>query len=191
VVVGILSTVAPAASQESSIRVARTVDDVTGRADTRVIVVADSQPALTGRGSPSDYKGATLIVACGNRVPADSGRTLLLYAGQAFEPFGEGLAYAEVRFDTTGAYRKMDLPIFDYGESVETSTAGRASRHMAYFGTSARPYYSEGFLKSLLAAGTFQVRYRAFGAGWRNVNFRLDGLRASLQSVRGCRWPLE
>lgn len=187
----IVVTASMATAQESAIRVARTVDDVTGRADTRVIIVAESQPVLTIRPAPSDYKGATLIIACGNRVPADSGRTLLLYAGQALEPFGDGLAYAEVRFDTAGAYRKMDLPIFDYGESVETSTAGRASRHMAYLGTGARPYYSEGFVKSLLAAGTLHIRFRAFGAGWRNVSFRLDGLRGALQSVRACRWPLE
>ena len=169
-------------------RLVETTDDLTGATDRRLIVRADDWPSVRDTAAVEEYRRATIILACGDRMPGSEGRSLLFFAGQPLEPFGRELGYVEFRFDGRPTPIKAFLTILDYGDAVVTATGRRATRQVAYLGTNKSPYFSPQLFSQLLAAGRLTVKYRAFGAE-QTVSFRLSGLREALPQLPGCRWP--
>jgi len=139
--------------------------------------------------APDDYKGASIILACGNRIPADSGRAILLFGGEPIEPFASELGYAELRFDNEQRPRKVYMPILDYGDALVVPTGGRSTRHLAYLGEDNHPYYSEALLGAMLTSEMLHIRYKVFGQEWRTAHFHLNGLREALRRLTQCSWP--
>jgi hypothetical protein len=170
----LIHATAAAQSPPSAWRVVETTDELTAAgSDRRLILRADdwpAQPPTTADG----YAGATIVVVCGDRIPNSAGRSLLFNAGQPLQPFGNGLAYAEWRFDQDSVPLRPYLPLLD-------------SKQVAFLGEERSPYFSPRLLGRLLDAGTLTVRYRAFG-GNRTVSFHVAGLRAALAQLPGCRW---
>jgi len=159
---------------ESAWRMVETTDDLTSASDRRLILRADQWP------------GATLVVACGERLPSVDGRSLLFYAGQPLEPFGDELA-ADLRFDDQPRPWKTFFTLVDYGEPVLTPAGHRSSRQVAFLGTDQSPYFSHPLLDQLLGSGKLSVTYRAFGE-MHTAMFHLAGLREALAQLAGCRW---
>jgi hypothetical protein len=167
-----------------------TVDEYTGARDTRVILRAEEWPALRHTSHPDDYKGATLVVSCGDRVPSSEGRSMLLFAGEPLMPFGgEEQAYLELSFDGQGRREGSYFTIYDFGDMLVRQTGNRSSRHVAFLGTEKSPYYSPELLDKILSSQILTVRYRTFGRDERRtVTFRVAGLQAALSGVEGCDW---
>jgi hypothetical protein len=166
-----LAAVRPA---ESAWRLVETTDDLTGASDRRLILRAENWNAATAT--------ATIVVACGDRIPSSEGRSLLFFAGRPFEPFGNELGYAELRFDDQPHPIKAYLTILDVGDA-------RATRQVAFLGTDQSPYFSRPLLDQLMAAGKLSVTYRAYGEV-RTVSFHPVGLREALPQLAGCRFGL-
>lgn len=165
-------------------------DDLTAAWDRRLILRAEDWPSLGHAASPDAYKGATLVVSCGDRVPGDSGRSLLLFAGEPLEPFGGGeYAAAGVRFERDGKRHRYDMAILDRGDAVVIPTGGRSTRHVAFLGDRKRPYFSADFFARLAGSDTVEVEYQAFGQT-RRVVFATAGLRDHLGYLDRCRWPV-
>lgn len=183
-----LSASLSAQSPASSWRLVETTDDLTAATDRRLIVRADDWPTVRDTAAVEEYRRATIILACGDRLPGSEGRSLLFFAGQPLEPFGRELAYVELRFDGRPTPIKAYLTILDYGDAVVTATGRRATRQVAFLGGDKSPYFSPQLFSQLLAAGKLTVKYRAYGAE-QTVSFRLTGLREALPQLPGCRWP--
>jgi hypothetical protein len=183
-----LSASLSAQSPASSWRLVETTDDLTAATDRRLIVRTDDWPTVRDTAAVEEYRRATIILACGDRLPGSEGRSLLFFAGQPLEPFGRELAYVELRFDSRPTPVKAYLTILDYGDAVVTATGRRATRQVAFLGWDKSPYFSPQLFSQLLAAGKLTVKYRAYGAE-QTVSFRLTGLREALPQLPGCRWP--
>ena len=165
-----LAAVRPA---DSAWRLVETTDDLTGSSDRRLILRAENWNPATAT--------ATVVVACGDRIPGSEGRSLLFFAGQPLEPFGNEL-YAELRFDDQPRPIKAYLTILDVG-------AARPTRQVAFLGTDQSPYFSRPLLDQLMTAGKLSVTYRAYGEV-RTVSFHPAGLREALPQRPGCRFGL-
>jgi hypothetical protein len=185
-----LSASLSAQSPASTWRLVETTDDLTAATDRRLIVRADDWPTVQDTAAVQEYRWATIILACGDRMPGSEGKSLLFFAGQPLEPFGRELAYAELRFDGRPAPIKAYLTILDYGDAVVTASGRRATRQVAFLGGEKSPYFSPQLFSQLLGAAKLTVTYRAYGAE-QSVSFRLTGLREALQQLPGCRWPNE
>lgn len=170
---------------DSGWRLIEATDDLTGAIiDHRLILRAENwSPAPT---PSTEASTATLVVACGDRLPNAGGKSLLFFGGQPLEPFGNELAYAELRFDDQPRPIKAYLTILDYGDAVATS-GRRTTRQVAFLGTDQSPYFSRPLFDQLLAAGKLSVTYRTYGE-MRRVVFRLAGLREALPQLPACTW---
>ena len=166
-----LAAVRPA---DSAWRLVETTDDLTGASDRRLILRAEDWNAATAT--------ATIVVACGDRIPSSEGRSLLFFAGRPLEPFGNELGYAELRFDDQPRPIKAYLTILDVGDA-------RATREVAFLGTDQSPYFSRPLLDQLMTAGKLSVTYRAYGEV-RTVSFHPAGLRQALPQLAGCHFGL-
>lgn len=165
---------AAAQSPQPVWRMVETTDDLTAAGfDRRLIVRADDWPAAPPT-TAAGYAGATIVVACGDRIPNSAGRSLLFNAGQPLQPFGSEMAYAELRFD------KDSVPIKAYLTMLDP-------RRVTFLGEPQSPYFSPRLLDRLMTATTLQVTFKAFG-GDRTVSFHIAGLRAALAQLSGCRW---
>jgi hypothetical protein len=162
-------TAAPAvAAQASKWRLLETQDELTGAQDRRLILRAEGWTA----------GGATLILACGDRLPGIEGRTLLLNAAEPLHPFGgAGTAYAEVAFDTSRTRERHYWRMLD-----------GAGAQVVFVGDEANPVFSEPLFARLLGANIVEVRCRVLG-GDRVIRFELRGLREELRHLSACRWP--
>ena len=167
--------------------VVATTDEATGARDRRIIVSStDSRPPRPGA-DPDEYHGSALILACGNRFPSDSGRTLLLYAGEPLEPFGNEEAYAEIRLPAQKAIKRY-LPILDQGWFQQLNTGARSNRYFAFLGGRDSPYYDPALLAQFLTVDTIALRFRTFGQE-RRADFAVGALRQAADSLSDCRWP--
>jgi hypothetical protein len=183
----VLLTLVPLAAVrplDSAWRFVETTDDLTGATDRRLILRADNWSAT---GGPGVATTATLVLACGDRIPNADGKSLLFYAGQPLEPFGNELAYAELRFDDQPRPIKAFFTIFDYGEAVVTQTGRRGARQVAFLGTDQSPYFSRPLFDQIVTATRLTVTYRAYGETHR-VTFHLAGLSDALSRLAPCRW---
>ncbi len=162
------------AAAQSAWRLVETTDELTAAgSDRRLIVRADDWPAVPPT-TAEGYRGATIVVVCGDRIPNSAGRTLLFNAGQPLQSFGSDLAYAELRFD------KDSIPIRAYPTMLDP-------RRVSFLGEEQSPYFSPRLLDRLMAATALTVTFRAFG-GDRIVSFHVAGLRAALAQLPGCHW---
>ena len=169
---------------DSAWRLVETTDDLTGASDRRLILRADNWNAT---GTPDAANTATLVLACGDRIPNLDGKSLLFYAGQPLEPFGNELAYAELRFDDQPRSIKAYFTIFDYGEAVVTQTGRRGARQVAFLGTNQSPYFSRPLFEQLTGATKLSVTYRAFSET-HQVTFHVAGLSDALAQLGACQW---
>jgi len=177
-------------AQGSKWRLLDTRDELTGAVDRRLILRAEGAPARRHTDSPDKYRGASLIVACGERLPADSGRTLLFYAGMPLEPFGGAEhGYAEVRFSDQRSFTDTYLLLLDYGETVVQADRTPSGRHVAFLGSQRTPYYSDSTLRQMIRSERLTVRFRPLGAASMAVEFDLRGLAAELSHLNPCHWP--
>jgi hypothetical protein len=183
-----LSASLSAQSPGSNWRLVETTDDLTAATDRRLILRADDWPTVRDTRAVEEYRRASIILACGDRMPGSEGKSLLFFAGQPLEPFGRELGYVELRFDSRPTPIKAFLTILDYGDAVVTATGRRATRQVAFLGGDKSPYFSPQLFSQLLAAAKLTVKYRAYGAE-QTVSFRLTGLREALLQLPGCRWP--
>ena len=175
----LLVTLVPLAAThptDSVWRLVETTDDLTGATDRRLILRADNWSATV---APNGSTRATLVVACGDRLPNADGRSLLFFAGQPLEPIGNELAYAELRFDNQPTIRAY-LTIVEVGDA-------RRDRQVAFLGTDQSPYFSAPLFARLLAAERLAVTIRAYGEV-RTVAFHPVGLREALGQLPDCRW---
>jgi hypothetical protein len=179
-------TILPVAVAAQAV-IQRTADDNTGAKDTRMILRSTDWHLPKLGDDPDEYLGASLIVACGERFPSDSGRSLLLYAGEPLEPFGDEEAYVELRLHRVGKPQKLYLPILDRGFYPLLNTGARSNRYLAFFPGST-PYFSGKLLGSLMSADTIWLAYRTFGR-MRQVTFLVAPLRLLPDSVPQCHWP--
>jgi len=171
---------------DSAWRFVETTDELTGATDRRLILRADNWSA-TGVGAPDAVTTATLVLACGDRIPNADGKSLLFFAGQPLEPYGNELAYAELRFDDQPRPIKAYFTIFDYGEAVVTQTGRRGARQVAFLGTDQSPYFSRPLFDQLTSATKLSVSYRAFSET-HNVTFHVAGLSDALPQLSACHW---
>jgi len=179
-----LVPLAAARSVDSAWRLVETTDDLTGASDRRLILRADNWNAA---GSPDVAVTATLVLACGDRIPNADGKSLLFFAGRPLEPFGNELAYAELRFDDQARPIQAYFTIFDYGQAVVTPAGRRGARQVAFLGTDQSPYFSQALFEQLRGAGKLSVTYRAYGET-HHVTFHLGGLSDALPQLTACRW---
>lgn len=162
------------ASAQSAWRLVQTTDDLTGAgSDRRLIVRADDWPA-TPPTTADGYRGATIVLVCGDRVPGSAGRSLLFNAGQALQPFGPEFAYAKLRFDNDSTPISAYLTMFD-------------PSRVTFLGDPQNPHFSPRLFGRLLGATKLTITFRAFG-GDRMVSFHVAGLRAALAQVPACHW---
>lgn len=162
-----LTVAPPVAAQASRWRLVETHDELTGAGDRRLILRAEGWTA----------GGATMILACGDRLPGIEGRTLLLNAAEPLHPFGgDATAYAEVAFDTSRTHERHYWRMLD-----------GAGAQVVFVGDDANPAFSEPFFTKLLGANVLEVRCRALG-GDRVIRFELRGLREELRHLSACRW---
>ena len=172
-------------SFDSAWRLVETTDDLTAATgDRRLILRADNWNA---NGPPDAAVTATLVLACGNRIPNADGKSLLFFAGQPLEPFGNELAYAQLRFDDQPRPIAAYFTIFDYGQAVVTPAGRLEARQVAFLGTDQSPYFSRQLFEQLRAASTLSVTYRAYHENHR-VTFHLAGLSDALAQLPACRW---
>jgi hypothetical protein len=169
-------------------RMVETTDELTATHDRRLILRADDWPKLPKNATPDEYKGATLVLACGDRLPSADSRSLLFFAGQPMEPYGgEGFGYAELRFDGKGTPVKAYMTQLNHGEAVSSPGGQRPDWYVAFLGEDKSPYFSQRLFERLLAATSLVIEYGAFGRN-RTVAFQVGGLRQSLQQLSDCKW---
>jgi hypothetical protein len=134
--------------------------------------------------------GPLLLFVCGDRLPGDSARTLLFFAGESLLPFGGGAdAYVEVRFANEQVWRPGYWRIYEAGEPQTELPLTGMSRRVAFMGSGHTPYFSTELFKRLVASDTVSIRYRVFGDS-HEVRFLTAGLAATLGSRTDCRWPM-
>jgi hypothetical protein len=153
-----------------------TADELSSRTDTRLILSATAP-------------GPILLFVCGNRLPGDSARTLLFFAGESLFPFGgSGNAYMEVRFAGEKVWHPWYWLIYDAADPRGELPLTRMSRRVAFMGSRHNAYFSTEIFKRMLASDTVSIRYQAFGDS-HEVRFLTAGLAAMLRNRTDCKWP--
>lgn len=177
---------ASSAAAQSAWRLVQTTDELTAASDTRLILREDAWPTEPPKAADS-YRGATLVVVCGHRLPSDTGRTLLFSADQPMQPFGGDFAYVQLRFDSLPQVTKAYFTTLQ-ASGTAAESGRRYTRYVAFLGSQPSPYFSLQIFDRLLAANRLTITYRAYGAD-RSASFHVAGLRAALAQLAGCRWP--
>jgi hypothetical protein len=181
----LLLTTSSAAAQ-SAWRLVQTTDELTAATDTRLILREDAWPTEPAKAADS-FRGATLVIVCGHRLPSAGGRTLLLSADQPMQPFGDNLAYAELRFDADSQVTKAYFTTLPTSRGVAVESARSYPRYVSFLGSEQSPYFSPRIFARLIAATRLTIRYRAYGTD-RSATFRLTGLAEALGRLSECRW---
>lgn len=180
----LLAVTGPLAAQ-TGWRLIPTTDDLTGAADRRLVVRADTTPAPADSTLPHRDRADAIALVCGDRLPGATGRSLLLYTTESWQEFGPAQGYADLRFDGHPEAVHAYLTLLDY--SVIAPTGRVAARHVAFLGSQGSPYFSPRILARLLAARTLRVTYRGVGAE-RTLTFHVAGLQDALRQLSACRW---
>jgi len=155
-----------------------TADELSSRTDTRLILSATAP-------------GRILLFVCGNRLPGDSGRTLLFFTGESLFPFGgSGNAYMVVRFAGEKVWHPWYWLIYDAAASQGELPLTGMSHRVAFLGSNHNAYFSTEIFKRMLASDTVSIKYQAFGES-HEVRFLTAGLAAMLRSRTDCRWPTQ
>jgi hypothetical protein len=181
----LLLTTSSAAAQ-SAWRLVQTTDELTAATDTRLILREDAWPTEPAKAADS-FRGATLVIVCGHRLPSAGGRTLLLSADQPMQPFGDNLAYAELRFDSDSASTKAYFTTLPASSGIAVESGRSYPRYVSFLGSEQSPYFSPRIFTRLVAATRLTIRYRAYGTD-RSATFRLTGLAEALGKLPECRW---
>jgi len=171
-------------SAQTGWRLVRTSDELTGVADRRLMLRADTMA------SPADtlahrHRFDALALVCGERLPSSAGRSLVLFTDESWQQFGAATGYADLRFDGRPEAMPAFVTLIDYG--VIAPTGHVAARHMAFLGSESSPYFSRAILTRLLSARTLSVTYRAVGAN-ETLRFHVGELKDALGQLPGCRW---
>lgn len=180
----LLLAAGPVAAQ-SGWRLVQTTDELTAAGDTRLILREDAWPAEPSKAADT-YRGATLVIVCGHRLPGADGRTLLFSADQAMEPFGGDFAYVQLKFDSLPQATKAYFTTLQTG-TIAAESGRRYARYVAFLGSEQSPYFSPQIFARLLAASRLTITYRAYGED-RSASFHLDGLREAVTKLAECRW---
>lgn len=182
----LLLAAASSATAQTMWRLVQTTDELTAASDTRLILREDAWPTEPPKAADS-FRGATLVIVCGHRLPSAEGRTLLFSADQPMQPFGGNFAYVELRFDSDSASTKAYFTTLQAGSGIAVESGRSFPRYVSFLGSEQSPYFSAQIFARLLAANRLMIRYRAFGAD-RSATFRLTGLREALGRLSECRW---
>lgn len=187
----LLSAVPQPIKAQGQARVLRTDDPLSGRSDVRLIIQSLDWPAASApTDHPDVYKGATLIIACGDRFPSDSGRALLLYAGEPMVLMGGEEIALELRFNGDRGPHRHWAVVADPGDMAVRQTGSPSLRHLGFLGEENRPYFSPSLLSQMLKADTLEVVIPTYGGnGKHRVRFLLAALRDHLKEVAACNWP--
>jgi hypothetical protein len=180
----LLAAAGPLAAQ-AGWRMVPTTDALTGTADRRLVLRADTTPTPGDTTLSHRDRLDAIAVVCGERLPGAAGRSLLLYTTEPWQEFGPTQGYADLRFDGRPEAVHAYLTLLDYG--VITPTGRVAPRHVAFLGSEASPYFSSPILARLLAARVLTVTYRAVGAE-HTLTFHVAGLPDALGQLSACRW---
>jgi hypothetical protein len=181
--VALLSLLVPCSGAAQSgdsarLRWVSTADELSGRTDTRLILSATAP-------------GPILLFVCGNRLPGDSARTMVFFAGESLFPFGGSEnAYMEVRFAGEKAWHPWYWLIYVADDPQTELPLTGMSRRAAFMGSQRNAYFSTELFKRMLASDTVSIRYRAFGDS-HEVHFLTAGLAAMLRNRSDCRWPMQ
>ncbi len=181
----LLLTTSSAAAQ-SAWRLVQTTDELTAATDTRLILREDAWPSEPAKAADS-FRGATLVIVCGHRLPSAGGRTLLLSADQPMQPFGDNLAYAELRFDSDSQVTKAYFTTLPASSGIAVESGRSYPRYVSFLGSEQSPYFSPRIFARLIGATRLTIRYRAYGTD-RRATFRLTGLAEALGRLSECRW---
>lgn len=181
----LVALASPLAAQ-SGWRLVPTTDPLTQATDRQLVLRADSVAArATDTAVARHPRIDALVVACGQRLPASAGRSLVLYTTESWQLFGAATGYAELRFDGRPEALPAYLTLVEYG--VPSPGGQLAPRHAAFLGAGASPYFSSRLLGRLLAARTLTVSYRGIGTT-HTLRFQVGGLREALGRLPACRW---
>lgn len=182
----LLLTVAASAAAQSTWRLVQTTDELTAASDTRLILREDAWPTEPPKAADS-FRGATLVLVCGHRLPSAEGRSLLFSADQPMQPFGGNFAYVELRFDSDSQITKAYFTTLQPGSGIAVESGRSFPRYVSFLGSEQSPYFSPQIFARLLAANRLMIRYRAFSAN-RTATFHLAGLREAVGKLSECRW---
>jgi hypothetical protein len=182
----LLASASSAAAAQSAWRLVQTTDELTAATDTRLILREDAWPTEPPKAADS-FRGATLVVVCGHRLPSAGGQTLLFSADQPMQPFGDNLAYAELRFDSDSQVTKAYFTTLPASSGVAVESGRSYPRYVSFLGSEQSPYFSPRIFARLIAATRLTIRYRAYGTD-RSATFHLGGLREALAKLTECNW---
>ncbi|HMA44225.1 MAG TPA: hypothetical protein VKO86_09420 [Gemmatimonadales bacterium] len=177
---------ASSAAAQSAWRLVQTTDELTAASDTRLILREDAWPTEPPKAADS-YRGATLVVVCGHRLPSDTGRTLLFSADQPMQPFGGDFAYVELRFDSDSQTTKAYFTTLPASGGIAVESGRSVPRYVSFLGSEQSPYFSPLIFARLLTADRVTIRYRAFSSD-RTATFHVAGLAAAVVKLTECRW---
>ncbi|HSD32216.1 MAG TPA: hypothetical protein VLB49_09920 [Gemmatimonadales bacterium] len=181
----LLLTTSSAAAQ-SGWRLVQTTDELTAASDTRLILREDAWPTEPPKAADT-FRGATLVIVCGHRLPSAGGRTLLLSADQPMQPFGGNFAYAELRFDSDSTSTKAYFTTLQASSGIAVESGRSYPRYASFLGSEQSPYFSPRIFARMIGATRLTIRYRAYGTD-RSATFRLTGLAEALGRLSQCRW---
>lgn len=181
----LLLTTSSAAAQ-SAWRLVQTTDELTAATDTRLILREVAWPTEPPKAADS-FRGATLVIVCGHRLPSAAGRTLLLSADQPMQPYGGNFAYAELRFDSDSTSTKAYFTTLPASSGIAVESGRSYPRYVSFLGSEQSPYFSPRIFARLIAATRLTISYRAYGTD-RSATFRLTGLAEALGKLSECRW---
>jgi hypothetical protein len=155
-----------------------TADELSARTDSRLLLSATAS-------------GPILFFVCGNRLPGDSGRTLLFFTGESLFPYGgSGSAYMEVRFAGEKGWHPWYWLIYDAADPQVELPLTAMSRRVAFMGSQHNAYFSTEIFKRMLGSDTTSIRYQAFGDS-HEVHFLTAGLAAMLKDRSDCKWLVQ
>jgi hypothetical protein len=174
------------AAAQSGWRLVQTTDELTAASDTRLILREDAWPTVPPKAADS-FRGATLVIVCGHRLPSAAGRTLLLSADQPMQPFGGDFAYAELRFDSDSASTRAYFTTLQASSNIAVESGRSVPRYVSFLGSEQSPYFSPQIFARMLRATRLTIRYRAYGTD-RSASFRLAGLAEAVGKLSECRW---
>lgn len=178
------------ASEWGEWRKAAYTNDLTGAAERRLILRSTHWHQVPASPSSEIYFGSTLIIACGDRMVGDSGRTMLLFPGQAFALFGDPPhALVELRFSTDAKPSSHELAAHYYHDFFVYENEVVAKEWVAPLADGDHNVYSAPLLAKMLSADSVSIRYNA-AHGWISSSFDLRGLGAQLTDLKACKWPL-
>lgn len=184
-----LLLVTSSAAAQSGWRLVQTTDELTAASDTRLILREDAWPTEPPKAADS-FRGATLVIVCGHRLPGAGGRTLLLSADQPMQPFGDRLAYVELRFDADSQVTKAFFTTLRASGGIAVESGRSVPRYASFLGSKQSPYFSPEIFARLIRSTRVMIRYRAYGTD-RSATFRLSGLSEALGKLSECRWTQE